>query len=352
MATEPTRQPDIIRTMAELPAELPREIEVLRAGSWSHSWYGEILITATDLEQFVTHYTDRVLVRDVPLDISHFDSDEGAPGWVTGLRTDGERLLAEVEWTDYGERLVTNRRFRYVSPEFYSVYRRPTDNKRFRHVLSKIALTNDPFFRELTPLTAADPTNGMLMFTDPGPSAGDQGGQVMATEPMTEQTEQAVAGAVPPVPPPPEQSVTAAEVESLRAQNAELEARLLAAEQRQAEAAQELERRQLSDQIAGLRFGADHRAQMVPVVVEGAVEHALGLTAEARQSFLAWLGGLQMVETGQVGQVVMSEEPDQRADQARWDSLVAAAVEAGQEYTDACSAVAKAEPELAARVLA
>lgn len=350
MATEPTRQPDIIRTMAELPAELPREIEVLRAGSWSHAWYGEILITAGDLEQFVTHYTDRVLVRDVPLDISHFDSNEGAPGWVTGLRTDGERLLAEVEWTDYGERLVTNRRFRYVSPEFYSTYRRPTDNKRFKNVLSKIALTNDPFFRELTPLTAADPANGMLMFTDPGPSAGDQGGHAMATEPMIEQTEQAVAGAVPPVPPPPEQSVTAAEVESLRAQNAELEARLLAAEQRQAEAAQELERRQLSDQIAGLRFGA---AQLTPVAVEGAVEIALGWTAEARQAFVAWLSGtFALVETGQVGQVVMGEATDASADQSRWESLVAAAVEGGQEYADACSAVAKAEPELAARVLA
>lgn len=349
MATEPTRQPDIIRTMAELPAELPREIEVLRAGSWSHAWYGEILITASDLEQFVAHYEQRVLVRDVPLDISHFDSDEGAPGWVTGLRTDGERLLAEVEWTDYGERLVTNRRFRYVSPEFYHVYRRPTDNKRFKNVLSKIALTNDPFFRELSPLTAADPGNEMLLFTDPGPSAGDPGGQAMANETIT-QDEQVVTGAVPPVPPPPEQSVTAAEVESLRAANAELEARLQAAEQRQAEAALELERRQMTEQIGALRYAEG--AQLAPVSVTGAVEIALGLTAEARQSFVAWLGELQMVETGQRGQVLMSEGPDQSADQSRWDSLVAAAVEGGQEYADACSAVAKAEPELAARVLA
>jgi hypothetical protein len=349
MATEVTRQLDIIRTMAELPSELPREIEVLRAGSWSHVYYGEIKITAGDLEQFVAHYNERVLVRDVPLDIQHFDSSEGAPGWVMGLRTDGERLLAEVEWTDYGERLVTNRRFRYVSPEFYPVWTRPTDKQKFRNVLSKIALTNNPFFRELEPLTAADPANGMLLFTDPGPSAGDQGGSLMANETNTNETQQ---GAVPPVPPPPETSVTAAELSALQAQNAELEARLLAAERQQAEAVRELEQRQMTEQISALRFGAEGRSQLVPAAVEGAVELALSMTDETRQQFVAFLSGLQMVETGQRGQIVMSEAGSPEADQERWASLVATAVEGGMEYADACASVAKAEPELAARVLA
>jgi hypothetical protein len=50
--------------------------------------------------------------------------------------------------------LVEGREYRYVSPEWYWEWTRASDGRMFRNVLTGLALTNDPFFSELPPLTA------------------------------------------------------------------------------------------------------------------------------------------------------------------------------------------------------
>jgi hypothetical protein len=321
----------MLRTFVELPAELPREIEVLRAGQWTHTWYGEIVITAQDLEQFVANFNERILNRDIPFDISHYDNNEGAPAWVKGLRTDGAALYAEVDWTDYGERLVMNRRYRYVSPEFYNVYRRPTDNKRFKNVLSKIALTNDPFFKELTPITATDPANTMQLFTDPGGSSMPDDTKTTATSPTPPAAPAPLptgeGNGVTATAPAPTSGVTAQQFEAMQAENRRMAERLAAAEAQQAETARQLAVKELTDRFAEMRFGANGKPQFTPAYCDKLATWALSVSAENGSDGQPIRGEDGAPRTDGEGKPVRSEREEFVADM---QALAGAIVERGQ----------------------
>lgn len=60
----------------------------------------------------------------LPIDFDHRsfakqgEQDSRAAGWITGLRVDGDRIMASVEWTPDGRQALESRAYRFLSPVF------------------------------------------------------------------------------------------------------------------------------------------------------------------------------------------------------------------------------------------
>lgn len=138
-----------LRTFAE-NGEMPKEIQVLPVGEWSHPVYGPIKITREDVSEFKENF-DKGLRRDIPITEGHESFDEKpAVGWFVELIDRGANgLFATVEWTSKGKTLLAEKAYKYFSPEFYSEYEDPETRAIYENVLVGGALTNKPYFKEL-----------------------------------------------------------------------------------------------------------------------------------------------------------------------------------------------------------
>ena len=68
-----------------------RDVEIFRVGEWNGEEY-----TADDLDDMIRAYGD--VGYDVPLKLGHSDDDASpAYGWVTNLRVNGDRLIADFK---------------------------------------------------------------------------------------------------------------------------------------------------------------------------------------------------------------------------------------------------------------
>lgn len=235
-------------------ADAPDWIPYLpKPGEYTHPQWGKISITRERNERFVKNFRDGVYQDQLPLDAEHETKLSGALGWVKGMRMNEDGSAdAHVEWTDRGRKLLGERRFRYVSPEWYDSWRQPDSDKTFEDVAIGGALTTRPFFKgdSLRPLCASErgleavePNDSgefvAVRYTADAPApAGKE------DKPMPHPTEQAAAQATEPK--------NAAEDPSKRF--AELEARFAASEQ--ARQANEAALKQATEVIAGMQADA------------------------------------------------------------------------------------------------
>ena len=156
-----------LKTFAE-KEELPREIQVLPIGKWNHPSYGPIVITREDLEEFKENFDKRVR-NDIPVTEGHEVFDEKpAVGWFEDLIVKGGNgLYAIMDWTKKGKTLLSERYYKYFSPEFYSEYEDPETREIHENVLVGGALTNKPYFKELEAVVLSENIiNNKLKFKD------------------------------------------------------------------------------------------------------------------------------------------------------------------------------------------
>lgn len=151
-------------------AEAPSEIHVVPTGKWNHPAYGEMEIKEEHIEQFVENYSAGLRL-DLPITAGHDNGMSGgempAIGWFKELINKGkEGLYAIVEWTEEGKKMLREGAFKYFSPEFYTEYEDPETRKTYRHVLVGGALTNKPYFKELTPVVAFSEPNIINQFSN------------------------------------------------------------------------------------------------------------------------------------------------------------------------------------------
>lgn len=137
---------------------IPTLINVLPVGSWNHPVYGPIIISPADITQFKQNF-DAGLRKGIPITEGHESFDEKpAVGWFKSLVDKGsDGLWANVEWTEQGITLLTNKAYKYFSPEFYSEYEDPETRQIFPNVLVGGALTNKPYFKELQAIVLSEP---------------------------------------------------------------------------------------------------------------------------------------------------------------------------------------------------
>lgn len=147
---------------------IPDEIHIVPTGKWDHPVYGEMEITSDDIAEFHRNFKDGVRL-DLRITAGHDNGMSGgelpAIGWFKELYDRGVNgLWAYVEWTDEGKKLLSDRAFKYFSPEFFQVYQDPETGEKRENVLVGGALTNSPYFKELTPVVAFSEPSIMKQF--------------------------------------------------------------------------------------------------------------------------------------------------------------------------------------------
>ena len=110
-----------------------RDVEIFRVGEWNGEEY-----TADDLDDMIRAYGD--VGYDVPLKLGHSDDDASpAYGWVTNLRVNGDRLIADFKHMPKEIfEMVKGRRYNAVSSEIFFNLKR--NGKSFRRALKAVAL--------------------------------------------------------------------------------------------------------------------------------------------------------------------------------------------------------------------
>jgi phage I-like protein len=91
-------------------------------------------------------------------DFDHFSNDPSQPsaaaGWIYDLQNRDTGLWAKIRWSDLGQEAVIGGRYRLVSPVWNRSDCEDLGNNRVRPMrLDRVALTNDPNLKGLTPLT-------------------------------------------------------------------------------------------------------------------------------------------------------------------------------------------------------
>ena len=141
-------------------AEPPEWMPCLpKPGSFQHPSYGEISISSSRNQRFVSNFQNGVYQEKLPVDAEHQTKLSGACGWITDMRLNEDGSAdAKVEWTDRGKTLIESDRFKYVSPEWYDQWTQPDTDEEFEDIVIGAALTTRPFFKEsaLRPLVASE----------------------------------------------------------------------------------------------------------------------------------------------------------------------------------------------------
>jgi hypothetical protein len=130
-----------------------------KPGEYKHPDYGTIDLTKDRLANFITNFESNVYQSRLPINAEHKTTEDGAYGWITGLRqNDDGSVDGQVSWTDLGREAIENDRFQYVSPEWFDRWKQASTGKTIKDVLVGAALTVRPFFKEdaMRPLVASE----------------------------------------------------------------------------------------------------------------------------------------------------------------------------------------------------
>lgn len=261
-------------------------IQVCKDGKWSHPKFGEIQVDASTRKAFVDNFTGNVRkCGDLPLDYDHQPGP--APGWIVGLRNEGEALFADVKLTPSGTEKVRSGEYRFFSPEWHPDWQDPETGKSYGPTLFGGGLTNRPFFRGMAAINC-DEFGGQTPATTP-PHPAEEG-----TPTMSDPTQGAGTGVEPP-------AMTAAEVQKLSE-------RLTAVECENAALRAAEERRGVTDAVSALKF-SEKRVILAPASKATLVDELMKVPAANREAILGAVKGLQFAELGERG-FTPAEEAD------------------------------------------
>lgn len=127
---------------------LPSVIQIARVVSGNHGQFGPVEITDEILNSFTKNFKENVVGVDISIDYDHETRE--AAGWIMSVfrdPIDSELLLAEVKWTPKGALALSDREFRYYSPEFSLNYVHPLSGVEHGPTLLGGALVNRPFLK-------------------------------------------------------------------------------------------------------------------------------------------------------------------------------------------------------------
>ena len=153
-------------------AEPPKEIELMRAGTFHDAMQGDFELTHQDLDKFVESFdrgirdkgNGKKVDKSLPINLAH-NRDGEAAGWIKDLIHDGDGVLkATVEWTKTGLDKIKNKLYKYISPEWHFAYRDPESGMQHTHVIMGAGLTNIPLFKKLKPLTMSE--DSVILFSE------------------------------------------------------------------------------------------------------------------------------------------------------------------------------------------
>lgn len=158
--------PTIARRVLTGPVQLAEDgtswVTITRTGSFTDPRYGRFEITLAMLESMVRNFEAKVLGVDVFIDVDHRPGD-GAAARILALKVEGQRLRAQVEWTDFGRKAIQERGFRYLSAEYHEQWRDNEGGKDHGPTLLGAGLTVRPVIKRLDPVTLAEDSKSPVL---------------------------------------------------------------------------------------------------------------------------------------------------------------------------------------------
>lgn len=149
----------------KLSSDHPYMIELARTVKGFHMNFGEVEITKSDLISFKNNFENNVVGVDLSIDFDHETRE--AAGWIREvfLSEDGEVLLGGVMWTPKGALALSDREFRYLSPEFNPNWVHPHTGVLHGPTLLGAALVNRPFLKMDAIVSLKDKNQGDIVET-------------------------------------------------------------------------------------------------------------------------------------------------------------------------------------------
>jgi len=126
---------------------LPHIIELAKVVKGFHANYGEVELTSKMLQSFADNFDNEVVGVDLMIDYDH--NQAKAAGWIKSvfMSVDNDILYGEVKWTPKGAQTLSDRDFRYFSPEFSLNYVHPHTGIQHGPTLLGGGLVNRPFLK-------------------------------------------------------------------------------------------------------------------------------------------------------------------------------------------------------------
>ena len=146
-------------------SKLPLVIEVAKVAEGEHPQYGKLKITQAHLEAMVSNFKSKVTGVDLAVNEDHKKNE--AFGWFKDvfLSNDKQTLYGKIAWNTKGTTALSEKQYRYFSPEFRFNYVHPHTAKEHGPTLLGGALTNYPFLKmdAITELSAKTLTKEKTM---------------------------------------------------------------------------------------------------------------------------------------------------------------------------------------------
>lgn len=146
-------------------------VQVLRAGTFNHSFLGKLKITPKMLGQFVETFEGGVVGSDIALDIEH-KREQGAMGWFRRvfLSDDGNEMWGDVELTPPGVEQIETKVRKYVSIWYDLAFVDSESGELHGPTMLGAALTAWPFVKRMAETTL---NFSEVQATAPQDDAGD-----------------------------------------------------------------------------------------------------------------------------------------------------------------------------------
>lgn len=129
----------------------PNKIQLFRYGKFHHPTYGEFEINKKLLEEMKANFDSDVRGIGIAVDYKHENEAESA-AWIKQVEVDDSGMFALVDWTPKGKQKVSDKEYRYISPEFVLSYQDNETLKDHGPTLMGAALTNRPFIKRMEPV--------------------------------------------------------------------------------------------------------------------------------------------------------------------------------------------------------
>jgi phage I-like protein len=137
-----------------------KETQIAKVGKFVHPKYGNFEITTDTLDQYVKHFDNGTLGREIMMNYEHGTTNKWATmsaGDFKSLVRRGDKLFAVIDWTDEARDLIKERKFKYISPEIFFNWVNEV-GKAFKNIISGAALTNTPWFKGMAVVKASEVT--------------------------------------------------------------------------------------------------------------------------------------------------------------------------------------------------
>lgn len=176
------------RVLLDSPNTPVSRVQVAELGDFSDPRYGDWSITADDVADWKKNLSS-LPGGQALIDFEHRSErkprDSKAAGWINGLELDGDKVMADVEWTKLGKEAIDDKLYKFMSP-VYGPMATQTGGV-LDNAFQSAALTNKPFIASMPAVMLATAERVSEAF-DADPAArfyqraldGDLGGHISA----------------------------------------------------------------------------------------------------------------------------------------------------------------------------